>query len=255
MTGVAFVDGEQVAWPGPARIDDPAMAPGLGLFETMRGRGGDIPLVSRHIARLITSATALGLRCPPAERLERFLRRTVSAIGGGDHRVRLMLSDAGQVVIQASPLEIDRTPVRLATVTGPVQAEGFAKHKTTAYLPYVQVNVFNPNGYRLDATRLSYNVQVGDNAAVFGAGGVGLSTIQALRIKAANHIIAVDTVASKGELALELGATHFINAAEVDAVKAIRELLPFTEEMPEGPFGAGGVNWSFECVGHPALPR
>jgi LEA14-like dessication related protein len=24
------------------------------------------------------------------------------------------------------------------------------------------LNVFNPNGYRLDATRLSYNVQVGD---------------------------------------------------------------------------------------------
>jgi S-(hydroxymethyl)glutathione dehydrogenase/alcohol dehydrogenase len=97
------------------------------------------------------------------------------------------------------------------------------------------------------------NVQPGDNVAVFGAGGVGLSTIQALRIKAAKHIIAVDTVKSKGELALQLGATHFINAAEVDAVQAIRELLPFSEEIPEGPFGAGGVNWSFECVGHPAV--
>ena len=49
------------------------------------------------------------------------------------------------------------------------------------------------------------NVQPGDNVAVFGAGGVGLSTIQALRIKAANHIIAVDTVPSKGELALAAG--------------------------------------------------
>ncbi len=27
----------------------------------------------------------------------------------------------------------------------------------------VKLNVFNPNGYRLDATRLSYNVQVGDD--------------------------------------------------------------------------------------------
>jgi LEA14-like dessication related protein len=27
----------------------------------------------------------------------------------------------------------------------------------------VKLNVFNPKGYRLDATRLSYNVQVGDN--------------------------------------------------------------------------------------------
>ena len=23
--------------------------------------------------------------------------------------------------------------------------------------------------------------------------------------------------------------------------------------MPVGPFGAGGVDWSFECVGHPAV--
>jgi LEA14-like dessication related protein len=27
----------------------------------------------------------------------------------------------------------------------------------------VKLNVYNPNGYRLDATRLSYNVQVGDS--------------------------------------------------------------------------------------------
>jgi LEA14-like dessication related protein len=27
----------------------------------------------------------------------------------------------------------------------------------------VKLNVYNPNGYRLDATRLSYNVQVGDD--------------------------------------------------------------------------------------------
>lgn len=35
----------------------------------------------------------------------------------------------------------------------------------------VKLNVFNPNGYRLDATRLSYNVQVGDNGS-----GVNLAT-------------------------------------------------------------------------------
>jgi LEA14-like dessication related protein len=29
----------------------------------------------------------------------------------------------------------------------------------------VKLNVYNPNGYRLDATRLSYNVQVGDNGS------------------------------------------------------------------------------------------
>jgi Zn-dependent alcohol dehydrogenase len=97
------------------------------------------------------------------------------------------------------------------------------------------------------------NVLPGDHAAVFGAGGVGLSVIQALRIKAAAPIIAVDTVASKGSLALELGATHFIDASKDDPVQRIRELLPWSDELVEGPFGGGGVNWSFECAGHPAV--
>ncbi|MFN8026930.1 MAG: Zn-dependent alcohol dehydrogenase [Acidimicrobiia bacterium] len=97
------------------------------------------------------------------------------------------------------------------------------------------------------------NVMPGDNVAVFGCGGVGLATIQALRLKAANKIIAVDTLPQKGELALQLGATHFVNAAETDAVAAIHELCPYEEDVVEGPFGGGGVNWSFECTGVPAV--
>lgn len=97
------------------------------------------------------------------------------------------------------------------------------------------------------------DVQPGQTAAVFGVGGVGLSAIQALRIKGASRIIAVDTVAAKGELALRLGATDFVNAADVSAVDAIAALLPSDFGAPVGPFGQGGVDWSFECVGHPAV--
>ena len=97
------------------------------------------------------------------------------------------------------------------------------------------------------------HVEPGDFTAVFGAGGVGLSVIQALRIKAAGTIIAVDTLASKAKLSLELGATHFIDASKDDAVQKIRELHPWSADLVEGPFGGGGVNWSFECVGHPAV--
>jgi Zn-dependent alcohol dehydrogenase len=97
------------------------------------------------------------------------------------------------------------------------------------------------------------NFETGQTAAVFGSGGVGLSVIQALRIKGASRIIAVDTVASKGELAIKLGATDFVNASEVNAVEAIHELLPSDFGTPVGPFGQGGVDWSYECVGHPAV--
>jgi S-(hydroxymethyl)glutathione dehydrogenase/alcohol dehydrogenase len=97
------------------------------------------------------------------------------------------------------------------------------------------------------------NVQPGDYTAVFGAGGVGLSVIQALRIKAASSIIAVDTLASKRELAMKLGATHFIDASTEDAVQRIREIHPWSDDPIEGPFSGGGANWTFECVGHPAV--
>ena len=97
------------------------------------------------------------------------------------------------------------------------------------------------------------NITPGQTTAVFGSGGVGLSVIQALRIKGAGRIIAVDTVAAKGELAIKLGATDFVNAAEVDAVAAIHDLVPFAAGQPVGVFGAGGVDWSFECTGVPAV--
>ena len=40
---------------------------------------------------------------------------------------------------------------------------------------------------------------------------------------------------AKGELAIKLGATDFVNAAEVDAVAAIHDLLPFKPGQPVGP--------------------
>jgi S-(hydroxymethyl)glutathione dehydrogenase/alcohol dehydrogenase len=89
------------------------------------------------------------------------------------------------------------------------------------------------------------NVEPGQTAAVFGVGGVGLNAIQALRLSNASRIVAVDTLANKEPLAFEFGATDFVNAAELDAVEAIRS------RMPSG----GGVDWSFECVGHPAVLR
>jgi Zn-dependent alcohol dehydrogenase len=97
------------------------------------------------------------------------------------------------------------------------------------------------------------NVQPGQTAAVFGAGGVGLSVIQGLRLKSASRIVAVDTMASKEAMARQMGATDFVNAADLDAVEAVRELLPHAPGVVRGPFGAGGVDWAFECVGVPAV--
>ena len=80
-------------------------------------------------------------------------------------------------------------------------------------------------------------VEAGASVLVIGAGGVGLSAIQGARIAGANQIIAVDREEHKLGTALELGATHTINASEGDPVKAIRDL------------SGGGVDYAFEAIG------
>ena len=98
-------------------------------------------------------------------------------------------------------------------------------------------------------------VQRGDTAVVFGLGGVGLSAIQALAIAGAVRIVAVDTVASKRAIATAFGATDFVDASSTHVVDAIRSMFPFSSDQVTGPFGAGGVDWAFECTGNPAVLR
>ena len=62
--------------------------------------------------------------------------------------------------------------------------------------------------------------------AIFGAGGVGLSAVMAAAIAGCSPIIAVDVRPGRLALAQELGATHAVDAAEVDPVEAIGELVP-----------------------------
>jgi S-(hydroxymethyl)mycothiol dehydrogenase len=81
-------------------------------------------------------------------------------------------------------------------------------------------------------------VRPGTSTAVFGCGGVGDSVIQGARLAGATTIIAVDIDPKKLEWAKTFGATHTVNAAEVDPVARIKELT-----------GGNGVNFSFEAVG------
>ena len=55
----------------------------------------------------------------------------------------------------------------------------------------------------------------GESLAVFGLGGVGLSAVLGAVAAGANPIIAIDPVAAKRELALELGATAAADPADV----------------------------------------
>ncbi len=82
-------------------------------------------------------------------------------------------------------------------------------------------------------------VQPGESVAVFGLGGVGLSTVMGAVAADAHPVLAVDPVAAKRELALELGATAAYGPQE--AVEAVREQT------------AGGARYAFEAAGSPRV--
>ena len=80
-------------------------------------------------------------------------------------------------------------------------------------------------------------IEPGSTVAVFGAGGIGLATINAAQIAGAGRIVAVDKDPFKLDLARVFGATDVVDATEGDTVKRIVALT------------AGGAHYSFECIG------
>jgi S-(hydroxymethyl)mycothiol dehydrogenase len=83
----------------------------------------------------------------------------------------------------------------------------------------------------------------GARVAVIGCGGVGLSVIQGAKLQHARQIIAVDINPVKLQWAKDFGATHVVNAKEVDAVAEVRRL---TEDGWDG-----GVEFAYEATGIP----
>jgi len=84
--------------------------------------------------------------------------------------------------------------------------------------------------------------EVGASIAVFGTGAVGLNAIMGAAIADCRNIIAVDINPARLELAREMGATHAIDSSRADPVE---EIMTIT----------GGVGYSLECTGLPAVLR
>src|SRR3954452_21600625 len=80
-------------------------------------------------------------------------------------------------------------------------------------------------------------VEPGATVAVIGCGGIGLSAVNGAAMAGASRIIAIDTVASKLDIARQMGATDTINASNADPVEMVKEMT------------GGGVPYSFEAIG------
>ena len=91
------------------------------------------------------------------------------------------------------------------------------------------------------AVRNVGDVRAGESVAVVAVGGVGQNIVQLAAVSGAESVIAIDVDPDKLALARRMGATHTINAADVDAAEAVAELT-----------GGRGVDAAFEALGSAA---
>ncbi|MCA0043381.1 alcohol dehydrogenase catalytic domain-containing protein [Celeribacter litoreus] len=89
-------------------------------------------------------------------------------------------------------------------------------------------------------------VEAGSSVVVFGLGGIGLNVIDGARLAGATTIIGVDTNTDKEAPARKAGLTHFLNAKDFQGDDIVTTIHNLTN---------GGADYSFECVGHPALAQ
>jgi len=137
---------------------------------------------------------------------------------------------------------------------GPVHhhlgVSGFAEHIVTSARSAVRIDPALPMEIAalfgcavmtgVGAVVNTARVPPGASVAVFGLGGVGLACVLGAVASGANPVVVVDPLPAKRELALELGATHVIEAGEA-AVTSVRDVT------------AGGAEFVFESVGNEAV--
>ena len=88
----------------------------------------------------------------------------------------------------------------------------------------------------------SLDPPAGSSLAIFGTGSVGISAIMAAVIAGCSPIVAIDLNERRLETALELGATHAIDAATDDPVERLRDLT-------------GGADYTLETTGVASVLR
>jgi S-(hydroxymethyl)glutathione dehydrogenase/alcohol dehydrogenase len=117
---------------------------------------------------------------------------------------------------RVSPLEDDRIPMRQAAILGCAAPTGFGL-------------VFN-----------TLRAQAGRSLAVFGLGGIGLCAVAAARVAGLRRVVAVDPRRDRLEVALAMGATNVLDAADAVPIE-LRALEP------------RGFDYAIEATGSPAV--
>jgi alcohol dehydrogenase len=190
--------------------DVPDLAPGDHVVMVfMPSCGHCLPCAEGRPALCVPGARANG-----AGTLLRGTRRLSCDGGELNHHLGCSAFAEYAVVSRASLIRIDEElPLDIAALFGCAVLTGVGAVLNTAHF------------------------QAGQSAAIIGLGGVGLAAVLGAVAAGASRIVAVDLNDEKLALALSLGATDAVNAAEPNAAAAMMDLT------------AGGVDVAFEMAG------
>jgi len=192
--------------------------------------GGDLPAVYGHEAAGVVESTGTG----------------VERMAAGDHVVVTLIRSCGHCHYCAQGVAVACETTFPLDLQSPLSSTDGTplKHglRTGAFAQYVVVDasqaVTIDHGVALDSASLlacgvltgfgavvnTAGIEAGCSVVVIGTGGVGLNSVQGARIAGAATIIAIDLSPQKLQAALTFGATHTINAADVDIPAKVRAL-------------------------------
>jgi L-iditol 2-dehydrogenase len=103
-------------------------------------------------------------------------------------------------------------------------------------MPLRLASLVEPLAVALHSMRFA-NIGIGETAAVFGAGPIGVLTVACLRAAGASRILVVEPVAHRRELAKRMGAAEAIDPGQTDAA---RQIIADT--------GGRGVDCAIDCA-------
>ena len=105
-------------------------------------------------------------------------------------------------------------------------------------VPWQAAGCLDPADFAVGAVRDGH-VRLGDAVAVFGMGAIGLCVLQAVQAAGARPVIAVEPIASRQEIARQLGADAVLDPTQVDVGIAIKDMT-----------GRRGADVCIEYSGH-----
>ena len=257
---IAFAPGEplricevEVADPGPGQVMVRLLASGLCQSDLHAIDGiiaHDFPVILGHegigdVVRVGAGVTGFA----PGDRVMPYLMpdcgKCPNCLSG---RTNLCVEYGARFNSPNSPFSLDGVAIRQFLALGTfaevtvVAADSLVKINPAAS-PEQACSIGCGVATGLGSALLRAKITPGSSVAVFGMGGVGLSTVQGARMAGAARIIAIDTNPAREALARQCGATHFLNPQAVDDM--IATLI--------GLSGSFGLDFAFDCVGKPEL--